>query len=112
MNILAASEITSNKRNRSTPLEAFTTKKPRFYGVFRSKHLTRHASLISGSAPRFQILQNAGSAAVLLRRFSFPRYLNMSTEAQRTANQANAKHSTGPKSPEGKAISSRNNVRV
>ena len=36
----------------------------------------------------------------------------MSTEAQRAANQANAQHSTGPKSPEGKAISSRNNVRV
>jgi hypothetical protein len=32
----------------------------------------------------------------------------MSTEAQRTANQANAQHSTGPKTEEGKTISSQN----
>ena len=32
----------------------------------------------------------------------------MSTEAQRAANQANAQHSTGPTSEEGKAISSQN----
>ena len=35
----------------------------------------------------------------------------MSTQAQRCANQANAQHSTGPKSEEGKAISSQNNFR-
>ncbi|MBV9302562.1 MAG: hypothetical protein JOY62_16650 [Acidobacteriaceae bacterium] len=33
----------------------------------------------------------------------------MSTPAQITANRANAQHSSGPKTPEGKAISSRNN---
>src|SRR5690348_17314066 len=36
----------------------------------------------------------------------------MASEAQIKANQANAQYSTGPKTPEGKAISSRNNVRV
>ena len=35
----------------------------------------------------------------------------MSTSSQIAANQANAQHSTGPNTPEGKAISSRNNVR-
>ncbi|MGI8959478.1 MAG: hypothetical protein ACR2IV_06925 [Bryobacteraceae bacterium] len=35
----------------------------------------------------------------------------MTTSAQVTANQANAQHSTGPKTPEGKAISARNNFR-
>jgi low affinity Fe/Cu permease len=35
----------------------------------------------------------------------------MTTSAQVAANQANAKHSTGPKTSEGKAISSRNNFR-
>jgi hypothetical protein len=35
----------------------------------------------------------------------------MSTQAQILANQANAQHSTGPKSEEGKAISSQNNFR-
>ncbi len=35
----------------------------------------------------------------------------MSTEAQCTANQANAKHSTGPTSPQGKAVSCQNNLR-
>ncbi|MGI9069968.1 MAG: hypothetical protein ACR2JB_01230 [Bryobacteraceae bacterium] len=32
----------------------------------------------------------------------------MTTSAQVAANQANAQHSTGPKTPEGKAISCRN----
>jgi low affinity Fe/Cu permease len=36
----------------------------------------------------------------------------MASEAQIKANQANAQYSTGPKTAEGKAISSRNNVRV
>ena len=36
----------------------------------------------------------------------------MATEAQIRANQANAEHSTGPKTEEGKAISARNNFRV
>ena len=35
----------------------------------------------------------------------------MGTEAQLKANQANAQHSTGPKSPEGKAAVSQNNFR-
>jgi hypothetical protein len=35
----------------------------------------------------------------------------MSTEAQRAANQANAQHSTGPKTAEGKAAMSQNNFR-
>ncbi len=35
----------------------------------------------------------------------------MSTQAQVTANQANAQHSTGPTSPEGKATSCQNNLR-
>ncbi|MBV9301711.1 MAG: hypothetical protein JOY62_07670 [Acidobacteriaceae bacterium] len=34
----------------------------------------------------------------------------MSTPAQITANRANAQHSSGPKTPKGKAISSRNNL--
>jgi hypothetical protein len=33
----------------------------------------------------------------------------MTTSAQIAANQANAQHSTGPRTPEGKAISARNN---
>ncbi len=36
----------------------------------------------------------------------------MSTHAQIAANQANAQHSTGPRTPEGRASSSRNNFRV
>jgi hypothetical protein len=36
----------------------------------------------------------------------------MPTEAQIKANQANAQHSTGPKTAEGKALASRNNFRV
>jgi len=36
----------------------------------------------------------------------------MTTEAQIRANQANAQHSTGPKTEEGKTISARNNLRV
>ena len=36
----------------------------------------------------------------------------MATDAQIRANQANAQHSTGPKTAEGKAVSSRNNIRV
>ena len=35
----------------------------------------------------------------------------MVTSAQLAANQSNAQHSTGPKTPEGKAISARNNFR-
>jgi hypothetical protein len=35
----------------------------------------------------------------------------MSTEAQLAANKANAQHSTGPKTPEGKAASCQNNFR-
>ncbi|MGI8958969.1 MAG: hypothetical protein ACR2IV_04235, partial [Bryobacteraceae bacterium] len=35
----------------------------------------------------------------------------MTTSAQLAANQANAQRSTGPKTPEGKAISARNNFR-
>jgi hypothetical protein len=35
----------------------------------------------------------------------------MSTDAQRAANQANAQHSTGPKTEEGKAASSRNHLK-
>ena len=35
----------------------------------------------------------------------------MTTSAQLAANQANAQHSTGPKTPEGKAISTRNNFK-
>jgi hypothetical protein len=35
----------------------------------------------------------------------------MSTQAQVTANQANAQHSTGPKTAEGKSASSQNNLR-
>ena len=35
----------------------------------------------------------------------------MTTSAQLAANQANAQHSTGPKTPEGKAISARNNFK-
>jgi hypothetical protein len=35
----------------------------------------------------------------------------MATAAQTLANQANALHSTGPKSPEGKARAARNNTR-
>jgi hypothetical protein len=36
---------------------------------------------------------------------------SMTTSAQLAANQANAQHSTGPKTPQGKAISARNNFR-
>jgi hypothetical protein len=35
----------------------------------------------------------------------------MATSAQVTANQSNAQHSTGPKTPQGKAIAARNNLR-
>ena len=35
----------------------------------------------------------------------------MSTAAQQQANQANAQHSTGPQTPEGKARASRNNTK-
>jgi hypothetical protein len=35
----------------------------------------------------------------------------MTTSAQITANQSNAQHSTGPKTPEGKAIAARNHLR-
>jgi hypothetical protein len=35
----------------------------------------------------------------------------MATSAQITANQSNAQHSTGPKTPEGRAIAARNNFR-
>jgi len=35
----------------------------------------------------------------------------MTTSVQVAANQANAQHSTGPKTPEGKAVSARNNFR-
>ena len=35
----------------------------------------------------------------------------MATSAQQAANQANAQHSTGPVSPEGKAASSRNHTK-
>jgi hypothetical protein len=50
-------------------------------------------------------------AAVPRRRFSFPENSTMSTQAQITANQANAQHSTGPRSETGKQASSQNNLR-
>ena len=43
-----------------------------------------------------------------VRRFSFSDELKMATECQIKANQANAQHSTGPTTEEGKAISSQN----
>jgi hypothetical protein len=35
----------------------------------------------------------------------------MTTDRQLAANRANAQHATGPRTPQGKAVSSRNNTR-
>jgi hypothetical protein len=51
-------------------------------------------------------------AVAPVRRFSSPESsLRLSTSAQVIANQANAQHSTGPKTPAAKAIVAQNNFR-
>jgi hypothetical protein len=68
--------------------------------------------LINRKSPFFSLLKRRTSrptrSGVFHLRSSFT---NMSTPAQLTANQANAQHSTGPKSEQGKATSCQNNFR-
>ena len=57
------------------------------------------------------ISANAGQGLAPFRRFPFTEdFLTMPTEAQRTANSANALHSTGPKTAAGRAASARNHL--